>query len=173
MLDIQSNIIDPQAKMPRKVLRQMDMLSDNFFQVREEITEQAFDCNHWPMTVKLDVANRIREIEEEKAAYRKKAQTDTLFADQQPRARRFFKDDGTPIQMNTAKWPFSIEEDDLNVYVDVALPRFLDSNAVRALLLLLLLNFAALAWLAGSLVLAAWQAGWLAGCTRTHTRRGW
>ena len=33
--------------------------------------------------------------------------------------------------MNTAKWPFSVEEDELNVVVDVALPRFLDSAAVR------------------------------------------
>ena len=32
--------------------------------------------------------------------------------------------------MNTAKWPFSIEEDSLNVYVDVALPKFLDSAMV-------------------------------------------
>ena len=51
----------------------------------------------------------------------------------QPYERRFFKDDGTPVQMNTAKWPFSIEEDELHVIVDVALPRFLDSAAVRRL----------------------------------------
>ena len=36
-----------------------------------------------------------------------------------------------PVQMNTAKWPFSVEEDELNVVVDVALPLFLDSAAVR------------------------------------------
>ena len=33
--------------------------------------------------------------------------------------------------MNTAKWPFAIDEDGLNVYVDVALPKFLDSAQVR------------------------------------------
>ena len=35
------------------------------------------------------------------------------------------------MQMNTAKWPFSIDEDALHVIVDVALPRFLDSAAVH------------------------------------------
>ena len=77
-------------------------------------------------------ARELREIEEEKEAYRRKAQTETLFGDQQPRERRFFKEDGTPIQMNTAKWPFSIDEDGLNVYVDIALPKFLDSAQVDA-----------------------------------------
>ena len=70
--------------------------------------------------------------EDLKQAYRKKAQTDTLFGDQAPRERRFFKEDGTPIQMNTAKWPFSIDEDGLHVYVHVALPKFLDSAQVDA-----------------------------------------
>ena len=40
------------------------------------------------------------------------------------------KDDGTPVQMNTHKWPFSIEDDGINVVVDVALPKFLDSAQV-------------------------------------------
>ena len=35
------------------------------------------------------------------------------------------------MQMNTAKWPFSIDEDALHVIIDVALPRFLDSAAVH------------------------------------------
>ena len=34
--------------------------------------------------------------------------------------------------MNTGKWPFSIEDDGVNVMVDVALPRFLDSAQARA-----------------------------------------
>jgi hypothetical protein len=33
--------------------------------------------------------------------------------------------------MNTAKWPFSIDEDGAVVYVDVALPKFLDSAQVH------------------------------------------
>ena len=83
--------------------------------------------------IRVEDARELREIEEDKAEYRKKAQRegDLFFRDQQRERTRFYKDDGTPIQMNTAKWPFSIEEDGLNVYVDVALPRFLDSNAVR------------------------------------------
>ena len=70
------------------------------------------------------------EQEEKRAASRRKG--DTIFGDQPMRDRRMFKDDGTPVQMNTAKWPFSIEEDSLNVYVDVALPKFLDSAMVDA-----------------------------------------
>ena len=62
--------------------------------------------------------------------YRRKAQADSIFGDQPQRERRFFKDDGTPVQMNTAKWPFSIEEDGQAVYVDIALPKFLDSAQV-------------------------------------------
>ena len=93
------------------------------------VTNETTD--EWCPEVRVSDARELREIEEEKTAYRKKAQTETLFADQQPRERRFFKEDGTPIQMNTAKWPFAIDEDGLNVYVDVALPKFLDSAQVR------------------------------------------
>ena len=35
--------------------------------------------------------------------------------------------------MNTAKWPFSIEDDGENVIVDLALPKFLASEQVRYL----------------------------------------
>ncbi len=73
----------------------------------------------------------MREKEEAKNEYRKKAQVDTLFGDQPRRERRLFKEDGTPNQMNTAKWPFSIEEDELCVRLDVALPKFLDSAQAR------------------------------------------
>ena len=134
------------------------------------VTNETTD--EWCPEIRVSDARELREIEEEKAAYRKKAQTDTLFADQQPRARRFFKDDGTPIQMNTAKWPFSIEEDDLNVYVDVALPRFLDSNAVSAPLLpasAQLCCFGLAGWLSAARGLAGWLAGWLH--THTYTPR--
>ena len=140
------------------------------------VTNETTD--EWCPEIRVSDARELREIEEEKAAYRKKAQTDTLFADQQPRARRFFKDDGTPIQMNTAKWPFSIEEDDLNVYVDVALPRFLDSNAVTRAssacfcsALLLWLGLAG-CWLALCCSRIGWLAGWLAAHAHIHAAGG-
>lgn len=89
--------------------------------------------DEWCPEVRVDDARELREIEEKKQAYRRKAQCDTgLFGDQPVRERRYFREDGTPIQMNTAKWPFSIDEDGLNVYVDIALPKFLDSAAVDA-----------------------------------------
>ena len=47
------------------------------------------------------------------------------------RERRLLKEDGTPNQMNTAKWPFALDDDGENVTVDLALPKFLDSAAVR------------------------------------------
>jgi len=34
--------------------------------------------------------------------------------------------------MNTAKWPFSIEDDGASVVLDIALPRFLDSAQIDA-----------------------------------------
>merc|ERR1711988_1470670 len=72
-------------------------------------------------------------IQEEKEEYRRHAQNNgSLFPDQPARERRFFKEDGTPVQMNTAKWPFSIDEDGAAVYVDIALPKFLDSAQVDA-----------------------------------------
>ena len=82
----------------------------------------------------MEDARELREIEEEKTDYRKKTQAGSgdLFSDQPARQRRLYKDDGTPIQMNTAKWPFSIEDDGTNVRVDVALPKFLDSAQARA-----------------------------------------
>ena len=96
------------------------------------VTNETTD--EWCPEIRVQDARELREIEEEKTAYRKKVgrgEGDIFFRDQQRERTRFFRDDGTPIQMNTAKWPFSIEEDGLNVYVDVALPRFLDSAAVR------------------------------------------
>ena len=96
-----------------------------------ELVPDKDDTDEWCPEVRVNDARELRELEEEKNAYRKKAQTDTLLFPDQQRERRFFRDDGTPIQMNTAKWPFSVDEDALNVYVDVALPKFLDSAAVR------------------------------------------
>ena len=49
-----------------------------------------------------------------------------------------------PVQMNTAKWPFSIDEDALHVIVDVALPRFLDSAAVSRSILTVALYYGSL-----------------------------
>ena len=77
-------------------------------------------------------ARELRQVEEEKERSRAEAQRqDFLFGDQPERERRYFKDDGTPTQMHTGKWPFSIEDDGVNVMVDVALPRFLDSAQAR------------------------------------------
>ena len=78
-------------------------------------------------------AREVREANEAKEEARAKAKRDDfMFGDQPERERRLFKDDGTPTQMNTAKWPFSIEDDGTNVRVDVALPKFLDSAQARA-----------------------------------------
>ena len=89
--------------------------------------------DEWCPEVRIRDARELRKIEEDKNAYRRKAQRECyLFPDQPARERRFFKEDGTPNQMNTAKWPFSIEEDGQAVYVDVALPKFMDSAMVRS-----------------------------------------
>ncbi len=89
--------------------------------------------DEWCPEVRVRDARELRKIEEDKNEYRRKAQREgSLFGDQPERQRRFFRDDGTPNQMNTAKWPFSIEEDGQAVYVDIALPKFLDSAQVRA-----------------------------------------
>tara|TARA_B110001452_G_scaffold225640_1_gene199670 strand:- start:568 stop:1974 length:1407 start_codon:yes stop_codon:yes gene_type:complete len=94
--------------------------------------EEDDGTDEWCPETRVSDAREIREANEEKEEKRREAQRkDYLFGDQPQRERRLFKDDGTPTQMNTAKWPFSIEEDSLNVIVDVALPRFLDSAAVR------------------------------------------
>jgi len=90
------------------------------------------DCDEWCPEVRVKDARELREIEENKEAARKKAQKNDLFTDQTPRERRFFKDDGTPVQMNTAKWPFAVDEDGEKVTVDVALPKFLDSAQIDA-----------------------------------------
>lgn len=97
-----------------------------------ELVETTETTDEWCPEVRVADARELREIEIEKTESRKAAQRDSLFGAQPKRERRFFKDDGTPIQMNTAKWPFSIEEDALNVYVDIALPKFLESNMVRS-----------------------------------------
>ena len=97
-----------------------------------ELVETTETTDEWCIDVRIADARELREIELEKEQTRKNAQKDTLFGAQPKRERRFFKDDGTPIQMNTAKWPFAIEEDALNVYVDIALPKFLDSAMVSS-----------------------------------------
>ena len=97
------------------------------------VEEDEDGTDEWCPEVRIADARESRLQQEAKEKARDKSQVgrgnDFGFGDQ-PRERRFFKDDGTPIQMNTAKWPFSIEEDSLNVYVDVALPKFLDSAMV-------------------------------------------
>ena len=83
----------------------------------------------------MEDAREMREAKErqEEAKAKSRRQDQELMGSLPERERRLFKEDGTPTQMNTAKWPFSIEEDELHVIVDVALPRFLDSAAVRRL----------------------------------------
>jgi len=90
--------------------------------------------DEWCPEVRVSDARELREIEEQKEASRKKAQdrSNDLFSGQRPRERRFFKDDGTPVQMNTGKWPFSIDDDGVSITVDVALPKFLDSAQIDA-----------------------------------------
>jgi len=91
------------------------------------------DTDEWCPEVRIKDSRELREIEEKKEETRRKAQKeDPLFPDQTPRQRRFFKDDGTPTQMNTAKWPFAVDEDGEKVTVDVALPKFLDSAQIDA-----------------------------------------
>jgi len=99
-----------------------------------EIVVDTDTVDEWCAEVRIRDARELRKIEEDKNEYRRKTQVGggDLFSDQPARERRFFKEDGTPVQMNTAKWPFSIEEDGVAVYVDVALPKFLDSNAIDA-----------------------------------------
>mmetsp|Transcript_31026 Transcript_31026/g.81154 ORF Transcript_31026/g.81154 Transcript_31026/m.81154 type:complete len:456 (-) Transcript_31026:153-1520(-) len=90
--------------------------------------------DEWCPEIRVQDSRELRKIEEDKNEYRRKTQNSGggLFGDQPKRERSFFKEDGTPNQMNTAKWPFSIEEDGAAVYVDIALPKFLDSAQVDA-----------------------------------------
>jgi len=97
---------------------------------RGEIEDDTVD--EWCPETRIADQRELREIEENKERQRRDAQKDTLFGDQTPRERRLLREDGTPNQMNTAKWPFSIEDDGENILVDLALPKFLDSAQIDA-----------------------------------------
>lgn len=85
--------------------------------------------------VRVADARESREQREQQEETRHKGRRggpgDHMFLDQGLGERRLLKEDGTPVQMNTAKWPFSIEDDGATITVDVALPKFLDSAQVR------------------------------------------
>merc|ERR1719199_1529506 len=111
--------------------------------MRQRVRQQKIDsgelvvdnetADEWCPEIRISDARELRKIEEDKNEYRRNAQADRgLFGDQPERQRRFFRADGTPNQMNTAKWPFSVEEDGAAVYIDIALPKFLDSAQVDA-----------------------------------------
>jgi len=99
-----------------------------------ELVVDEKSTDEWCPEIRVQDARELRKVEEDKNEYRRKTQNSGggLFGDQPERERRFFREDGTPTQMNTAKWPFSIEEDGQAVYVDIALPKFLDSAQVDA-----------------------------------------
>ena len=84
--------------------------------------------------VRVADSRESREVKEKQEEARHKSRRggpgDDLFRDQMGGERRMFKEDGTPVQMNTAKWPFEMEDDGTNITVDVALPKFLDSAQV-------------------------------------------
>jgi len=88
--------------------------------------------DEWCPETRVDDQRELREIEQQKEKQRAEAQKRDLFHDPTPRERRLFKDDGTPNQMNTAKWPFSIDDDGESIIVDLALPKFLDSAQIDA-----------------------------------------
>jgi len=92
---------------------------------RGELEDDTVD--EWCPETRIADGRELRLIEEEKEETRRKGASRDLFGDQQPRERRLFRDDGTPNQMNTAKWPFSLDDDGEAVTLDLALPKFLDS----------------------------------------------
>lgn len=54
---------------------------------------------------RIDDQRELREIEERKEKQRAESQKRDLFADQTPRERRLFKEDGTPNQVETKSKP--------------------------------------------------------------------
>jgi len=86
--------------------------------------------------VRVADAREAREQREQQEEARQKGRRggpgDNMFQDQIMGERRLLKEDGTPVQMNTAKWPFAIEDDGATIIVDVALPKFLDSAQIDA-----------------------------------------
>jgi len=93
------------------------------------------DTDEWCPEVRVRDAREVRETQEKQEEERQKSRRGgpgDLFGDQPERERRLLKDDGTPVQMNTAKWPFAIEDDGTEITLDVALPKFLDSAQIDA-----------------------------------------
>lgn len=92
------------------------------------------DAREWcPETRTLDALEareRKLEVEEQRRASQRK--DDYLLGIEPERPRRLFRDDGTPIQMNTGKWPFRIDETREEVLVDISFPKFLDTAQIDA-----------------------------------------
>lgn len=74
------------------------------------------------------------KLQEEQEAARQKSRKELWEFDEPTRERRFFTDDGRPMQMNTGRWPFHLNEDDKkgNMLLDITLPRHLDSAQIDA-----------------------------------------
>ncbi|KAG8457132.1 hypothetical protein KFE25_012707 [Diacronema lutheri] len=78
----------------------------------------------------LESRERKLEVEEQRRASQRK--DDYLLGIAPDRPRRFFKEDGTPVQMNTGKWPFRMDEGRDEVTVDISFPKFLDTAQIDA-----------------------------------------
>jgi dynein heavy chain len=68
MKDIQK-VVDPQVATLKHIRLQLDLLENFTYEVRKELVEEVFDAAHWPLTIKVDVSARIREIDKEKIKF--------------------------------------------------------------------------------------------------------
>lgn len=92
------------------------------------------DHREWcPETRTLDALEmRESKLEQEEKRRESQRQDDYLLGIRPDRPRRLLRDDGTPIQMNMGKWPFTITETAEEVHVDIAFPKFLDTAQIEA-----------------------------------------
>lgn len=89
--------------------------------------------DEWTPATRVRDARAARSKQEEVEAKRKGSRPgQSICGEPARRERRYLRDDGTLIQMNSAKWPFSVEDNGTDVTVDVALPKFLDSAQIDA-----------------------------------------
>lgn len=102
-------------------------------QRRAQLPDDA-DAREWcPETRALDALEaRERKLEVEESRRASQRKDDYLLGIGPERPRRLFRDDGSPLQMNSGKWPFTITEDGAEVRVDVAFPKFLDTAQIDA-----------------------------------------
>jgi hypothetical protein len=68
MKDIEK-IVNPQVNTLKQIRTQMDLLESFQYSVRPELVEEVFEAGHWPLTIKVDVSARIREIDKEKIKF--------------------------------------------------------------------------------------------------------